>query len=250
MQYAFVIHELANRENKRLYAESHFGALWNVANPLLFMIVMSTLYSTIFIHDIENFPVYFFTGILFYNFYKSATVNAMSSIVTNRVFLLQTKIPKNVFVIERVYAAFINFLYSGIAYILLLLFYRIKVGAVALLLPLDIILTVFVVLGIAKVLAIMYVFFEDISYLYSVFMTLMIFASALFYPIEKLSTNLQYVIGFNPIYISLAIARDCVLYGKFPIMTLWIKLGIWAVGSYLIGTLIFKFKENDVMQRI
>lgn len=44
-QYLFVIHELTSREIKRKYVRSSLGILWSVLNPLLFMIVMSVVFS-------------------------------------------------------------------------------------------------------------------------------------------------------------------------------------------------------------
>ena len=47
-QHLFVIGELTGREIKRKYARSFFGIAWSVLNPLLYMIVMSVIFSSIF----------------------------------------------------------------------------------------------------------------------------------------------------------------------------------------------------------
>ena len=53
-QYAFVVRELVSREIKRKYARSYLGILWSVLNPLLMMIVMSAIFSTMFRRSIEE----------------------------------------------------------------------------------------------------------------------------------------------------------------------------------------------------
>ena len=44
-QYIFVIRQLTAREITRKYARSFLGIIWSVLNPLLFMIVMSIVFS-------------------------------------------------------------------------------------------------------------------------------------------------------------------------------------------------------------
>ena len=58
LQYVFVIRELTAREIKRKYARSSLGIIWSVLNPLLMMVVMSLIFSTMFKRSIENFPIY------------------------------------------------------------------------------------------------------------------------------------------------------------------------------------------------
>ncbi|MBQ7775415.1 MAG: ABC transporter permease, partial [Lachnospiraceae bacterium] len=66
-QYLFVIRELVTREIKRKYARSSLGILWSVLNPLLNMSVMSLIFSTIFERNIDNFPIYYLTGNVFWS---------------------------------------------------------------------------------------------------------------------------------------------------------------------------------------
>ncbi|WP_049946090.1 ion transporter [Butyrivibrio sp. WCD2001] len=47
-QYWFVIRELTGREIKRKYARSYLGILWSVLSPLLYMLVMTLVFSTMF----------------------------------------------------------------------------------------------------------------------------------------------------------------------------------------------------------
>jgi len=105
-------------------------------------------------------------------------------------------------------------------------------------------------MGIGYMLAIAYVFFADIKYLYSVFLTLLMYLSAVFYPITSLSEGMQKAIGCNPIYVFIAFARTCVMYGEMPDAELWIKAVCWSVGSFLAGWLVFRKNENQVMKKV
>lgn len=249
-QYLFAIRELTGREIKRKYARSHLGIVWSVLNPLLSMTVMSLIFSTMFKRSIENYPIYYLTGSILWNLFSSGTNSAMTALVDNKSLLLKTKLPKQVFLLSRVYTVVVNFEYTCIAYVLMLLAFRIKPTITMLLFPLDVLLLLLFTIGLSQILSVIYVFFADVKYLYSVVLSLWMYLSALFYPIESLPWVMQSALEMNPIYLSIAIARGLVMYGVMPEAVLWIRLCIWSVVSMAAGYLVFRKCENQIVQRI
>ncbi len=59
------------------------------------------------------------------------------------------------------------------------------------------------VTGVGYILSILYVFFADIKYLYSVFLRILLYLTAIFYPVTSLPEKLQTLIGYNPVYMSI-----------------------------------------------
>lgn len=249
-QYFFAIRQMVAREVKRKYARSYLGIAWSVLNPLLTMAVMSMIFSTIFKRSIENYPTYYLTASLFWQLFSGATQSAMTALVDNRSLLLKVKLTKQSFVIARVFTALTNFGYSCVAYALILLVFRVKPNIYMLLFPVDAFFMLLFAMGIGYALSILYVFFADIKYLYSVVLTLWMYISALFYPVESLSVIMQRVVNANPVYGYIRFAREIMLYGKMPEREVWLKVVVWGVSSFVAGYLIFKKNENLVMQRI
>lgn len=249
-QYIFVIKELTGREVKRKYARSHLGIVWSVLNPLLMMIVMSMVFSYMFKRSIDNFPLYYLTGSLFWNLFSDGTSHAMSALVDNKSLLVKAKLPRQTFVISRMVTALVNLGYSCIPYALMLLVFGVRPTWTMLFLPLDIILSFIFAMGIGYILSILYVFFADIRYLYSVFLRILIYLTALFYPVTALPDVLQKIIGYNPVYLSIYIARECMVYGRVPHYSAWLKLILASTVSFLVGWVVFRKKQNDIMQRI
>ena len=68
-QSYFVIQELVSRELKRKYSRSRLGILWSVLSPLLSMAVLSLVFSAMFRKSIENYPVYYLTGFILWNYF-------------------------------------------------------------------------------------------------------------------------------------------------------------------------------------
>lgn len=249
-QYLFVIHELTSREIKRKYARSRLGILWSVLNPLLMMIVMTMVFSYMFKRSIDNFPLYYLTGSLLWTLFNESTNYSMSALVDNKTLLLKAKLPRQTFVLSRMYTALVNFGFSCVPYVLMLFVFRIRPSWIMLLFPLDVLLTMAFAMGIGYLLSILYVFFADIRYLYSVFLRILLYLTAVFYPVSSLPEALQKVVGLNPVYMSIYIARECMVYGRAPHYTAWLKLSLAALVSCAAGWTVFNRKQNDVMQRI
>lgn len=249
-QYFFVVRELVSRELKRKYSRSKLGVLWSVLNPLLSMAILSMIFSTMFSRSIENYPIYYLTGYIIWNLFTIATNTAMTALVDNKTLLLQVKLPKVIFPIARVYTAFINFLYSLIAYAVMLMVFRVKPDLHMLWFPVIVVLLLLFTMGISYILTIAYAFFGDIKHLYSVLLTLWMYLSAIFYPVDVLPDFAYQIIIINPIYIFIASARNCMMYGVNPTIGQWIRMLIWTGAVYGIGWLCFKKNQDKIIQKI
>lgn len=249
-QYFFVLRELTGREIKRKYARSYLGILWSVLNPLLTMAVLSMIFSTMFKRNIENFPIYFLTGQVLWQMFTGASNSAMDALVDNKSLLTKVKLPKQIFPLSRIYTALVNLGYSLIAYIFMMALFRIKPSITMIIVPVVIVLLLLFSIGIGYILSIVYVFFADIKYFYSIVLTLWMYMSALFYPVENLNPQMQMIVNVNPIYCYIRAMRGGVMYGQWPDAILWIKMICWAVGMLMLGLVVFNANENKIMQKL
>lgn len=249
-QYWFALKQLVSREVKRKYARSYLGIVWSVLNPLMSMAVLSMIFSTIFKRSIENFPIYFLTGNIFWSLFAETTNSAMTALVDNKSMLMKVKLSKQTFVAARMFTALTNFSYTCVAYVLMLIVFQVKPTRYMLLFPVVVIFNMLFSAGIGFILSVLYVFFADIKYLYSVLLTLWMYMSAIFYPVDRLSNAMQWIIRKNPVYNYIEFARDIVLYGIMPEPVLWLKIIGWGSISFAAGYWIFQKKENLVMQKL
>ena len=249
-QYLFVIRELVSREIKRKYARSTLGVVWSVLNPLLTMAVMSLIFSTIFKRSIENYPIYYLTGSIFWSLFTESTNHALTSLVDNKSLLIKVKLPMLVFPLARSCTALANLGYSMVAYIVMLVVFRIKPNIY---MPLILLFAVGLFLfsvGLGYFLSILYVIFGDIKYLYGVLLHVWMYLCAIFYPVTSTAPIMQAVIKRNPIYNYIACARQCVMEGKLPSTDQWARCFVWSIGVYILGRLYFNCMKNRVLQKI
>ncbi len=250
MQYWFVIRELSGREIKRKYARSFLGIIWSVLQPLLTMTVLSVVFTYIFSRSIEHYPVYLLCGQIVYTLFSGITNSSMSTLVDNKNMLIKVKFPRMIFPLSRGFTALANFGYSLIALVIVMAFFRVRPSLYILLMPVIIFFLFLFSMGVGYVLSVLYVFFADIRHLYSVFLTMLMYCSAIFYSAEQLSPTMKTLISVNPLYVYIFCFRKCMIYASMPDFMEWMQMIVWGMSMYVVGCYVFKKSQNMIMQRL
>ena len=90
------------RDIKVRYRHSALGLVWTVLNPLLMMVVITIVFSTLFKQNIPNFPIYYLSGSLIFAFNSESTTTALNSIISNASLIKKVYIPKYLFPLSNV----------------------------------------------------------------------------------------------------------------------------------------------------
>ena len=243
-RYKHLLRLLVKRDFVSRYRKSVLGVLWSLLNPLLTMLVMTLVFSYIFRFQIENFPVYLLSGQIIFGFFSESTTQAMGSVIANEGIIRKVYVPKYVFPVARVLSSLVNLLFSFIAFLLVFIVTRAPFHWTILLIPIPIIYTFIFSCGVAMLLSSMAVFFRDLTYLYGVFMTLLMYLTPLFYPVDILPERVIPIIGFNPLYHFVDYIRNLALYGIVP--DLWsnmVCLG-FALAALCCGVYVFMAQQE------
>jgi ABC-type polysaccharide/polyol phosphate export permease len=192
-------------QRKKRFTEILFSAFCGtVLNPLLSMFVLSFVYSQVFGAQMENikYPVYVLSGMIIYNtFFRTGSTMGLSSIVDQRYLVLQTQIPITAYPRVAVYTAVINFLFSFIALLIVMVMYGQPFKWTLVLLVVLIAALLLLTMGVSYILATVYVYFRDIRNIYGVLVTLLMYMTPLFYTMESLHNQLVVdLLKYNPMY--------------------------------------------------
>lgn len=243
-KYKDLLMQLVSRDIKLKYRRSFLGYVWSVLNPLLLMIVMTVVFSTMFQRNITNFPVYLFTGQLLFNFMNQATHQAITCITGNSALMKKVYIPKYIFVVSKITSGMIDFLFSCVALIIVMLVTEAAFSWYNLLFPLVIIQLYIFSLGLGMFLAQANVFFRDIQYIYNAFTTAWLYLTPIFYPIDSLPDQLAWGITHcNPMYFYIDQFRSLIYKGCLPDQKSVFYGLLIAVVMLVIGT--FCFERNQ-----
>ncbi len=254
-QSTYVMASLVNRNIKNQYRRSVLGILWTILNPLLNMIVLSLVFSQILGRDLEgvDYPLYVLTGHMVFNIMRNATVSALPSLVDNYDLLTKTRISFYVFPASHVASSLVNFGFSLIAMIAVMLV-RMPQGVqfywtIFMILPFIPAIMLFS-MGIAFVLSALYVHFRDIKHIYNVVLLMWMYMTPIFYAINRLSPQVQMIIRFNPMYRYLDYFRTAVLFGQVPSLKAHLICYGMGILSFVVGAAIFRLTKKKVILHI
>jgi ABC-2 type transport system permease protein len=237
LRYRDLLWYLVIRDLKVRYRRSVIGFTWTMLQPLLTMIVLQVVFSSVFRFEVRNYPVYALSGILFWNFFSQSVVSSMNSLRTNAGLLRKLPIPKAVFPVAAVASGVVNLLLALLTLLGLLIVTGHPLRPSLPFLPVAILLAALFTLGAGLLLSPLAAFFSDVVEMVTVAMTLMLYLTPIFYPMAIVPERFRWVVRYNPIRSVLEVFRDPIHYGKIPPLshlgvTLAITLLALAVGVY------------------
>lgn len=244
-KYKDLLVQLVTRDLKLKYRRSVLGYVWSILNPLLVMLVMYVVFSKLFNRNIPNFPVYLLIGRTMFDFVIGSTNKALDGITSNAALLKKTYVSKFMFPLAKVTSGMVDFVLSLGALLIVLIFTRSPFYPTMLLFPFIIAEAYVFACGMGFLLAQMHVFFRDTRYIYHAFTTMWMYASAIFYPIDILPEWMKFLVQYlNPLYIYIKQFRDIAYSGVVPSPDT-IILGIaYAALFFVLGTTIFRDKQD------
>lgn len=243
-KYKFLLAELVKRDITVKYRGSALGIFWSFLNPLLTMVVLTIVFGALFGKNIPNFPIYVLTGYLTFSFFSAATKIAMNSIKKGAPILKKMYVPKYIYALAGILSETINLFISMIVLVLVMMATGCPFSIFNLAAILPIFFLIIFTVGCGLILASINVFFKDIKYLYGVFVRLLMYGCAIFYPITIIPERFILLFYANPVYCAISGLRDSILYGTFPNPFVLLYLAVVSVFALIIGIIVF-YKSQD-----
>ncbi len=242
-QHRFLFEELVKRDFKKKYKRTVLGMVWSVLSPLLMLLVMRLVFTQFFGRNMEHYTTYLFCGNLVFSFFSESSNQGMTSLMGNVGIFTKVNVPKYLFLFSKNVQALINFaltlavfflfcILDGITFTwkFIFLFYPICT------------LTLFNV-GVGLILSALFVFFRDVQYLWSVFIRIIMYMSAIFYTIDRFSYTGQCLFLINPVYLHIRYFREIVIDGVIP--PAWFHLLMLADAMIVLGLGCWMYKKYN-----
>ena len=243
----FLLEELVKKNFSTRYKDSYLGILWSVISPLLSMMILTIVFSTVFDKAIENYPVYLLSGRMIYRYFSGTCSSSMSVLRANTNILLQKNVPKYIFILATLLSEFIDYLIAlGLLFVVMFV-----TGAPFYLtfIPLSIIplfSLIIMTTGVCLILSVASVYYKDVAYLWSSVSLLLMYASALFYPLSIIPEPYYSVITLNPLLWIIDQFRHFVVFGKFPDLLNIVNSYLISIMILIIGMIVFKKYEKRI----
>ncbi|MEQ9062888.1 MAG: ABC transporter permease [Vicingaceae bacterium] len=242
-KHIYLTWTLAIKSLKVRYKNSVLGFVWSMLTPLLYLAIFTFIFSQAFF-DIENYPLFALTGLIFWNFFSSATVTSVNSVIDAKGVLKSIKIPAIILPIAEMISSSINLLLTFVPFGALMFFLGAQVGFETLLLvPLFILFSMFV-LGVGIFICALNIFFRDVGLLWTTLMPAIFYFTPIAYSAKLIPEKFLWLINFNPVFHYISAFREVLYYNIVPSAQLWLIISSLSVFFLGLGLSVFLYLEK------
>ena len=245
--HVFLLEEIIKKNFASKYKGSILGIFWSILKPLLIMILLTIIFSTLFGSSINNYPVYFLSGKCIFDFFNLATTTSLNMLKGNQNILKKTATPKHIFILGGILSEFINFIITLIILIGVMILTNATFHFDTIFLAIiPICSLIMMITGIGLILSILCVYYTDIQHLWGVITMMVMYASALFYPMDIIPEPYHSYMILNPLFWIINQFRNFVIWGTWPNLLTLINTILLSGIILVFGIIVFKKYEKKV----
>jgi ABC-type polysaccharide/polyol phosphate export permease len=234
-----LIWALAMKELHVRYKRSALGFLWALLNPLLMMIIYTVVFSAITQASIPHYSIFLISALLPWTFFAQSLSYAVESIVGNGDLLKKVYVAKSVFPMAAVLSNIINFFFSMVPLILLLIVFRFPFHWTWFYFVVPFTSLVLFTLGCSFFFAMANVFFRDMAHILQVILQAWFFLCPIVYSLDIIPARYRALFRLNPLVYPLNGFRLAIYYGMLPtpqsvaaslvggLVVLWLGYGLF-----------------------
>lgn len=235
--YRELLYFLTWRDVKVRYKQTLIGVAWAVLQPLFTMLIF-----TLFFGRLANigahtqgipYPLFAFAGLLPWVFFSNALTYSGNSLVGSANLITKVYFPRMIIPGAAVAACLIDFGISFVLLIGLMFYYHIGISSSLLMLPVLVLLTTLLALGMGMWLSALNVKYRDVRHALPFVIQTWLFISPVIYPAGFLPPKWRALLIFNPLTGIIEGYRSSLFGQAFD----WKAIGISA--SMTLGLLIY-----------
>ncbi|MDD1633271.1 MAG: ABC transporter permease [Methylococcaceae bacterium] len=206
------------------YKGSVLGLLWSFVNPIFLLTIYTLVFSVVFKarwgsgepESRTQFAVLLFVGMIVHSLFSETLVRAPRIILANVNYVKKIVFPLEILPVVAMGASVFHTVVSVLVLAGALVLLNGFLPWTAVFLPLVLFPLIVFSLGVAWALASLGVFLRDVAQPIELAMTILLFASPVFYPVSALPEHVRPWLMLNPLTFIIEQARGVLIYGKLP----------------------------------
>lgn len=244
-RYRELIWALALKELKIRYKRSILGFLWALLNPLLLMLVLTVVFSTIMVFPTKHYAIFLLSALLPWTFFSQSLSYAAESIVSNADLIKKLSVSKVVFPVAALVSNLINLLLSLIPLILLVLAMRHPFYITWLYLPVPLLAFTLLTLGATFFFAVANVYYRDVAHILQILLQVLFYITPILYAEDFFPAKYRWIFKINPLVYALHGFRLSVYWGMLPTLQSVVASFVCGFAALFIGLAIFRKYQHD-----
>lgn len=248
----FILKSLVQKDLKNRYRKSFLGVAWSILTPLGMVLIIGSVYSIIWSQDPRVFIPMLFAGLTPWLFLTGTAEGGAMCFAAAEGYIKQTMTNIEIFPLRSALVAFVNLLYSVIAFFVAYFFLAPEKYSLNMLMlfPGLVILFTFGA-GVATIAGVINTHVRDYQPLQSLVLQGMFYATPIIYPAEMLAEkgySLIYLL--NPFYYMIEVVRAPMIGGKIPSLQIYITAIAIALTVALIGVYLIRKVGRNLVFRL
>ncbi|MEN2400336.1 ABC transporter permease [Flavobacterium sp. MC2016-06] len=259
-QYRDLLFLFVKRDIVTVYKQTVLGPLWYLIQPLFTSITFTIIFNNVAGINTGTVPPFLFNlaGITVWNYFTACLTGTSDTFKANAAIFGKVYFPRIITPISVVISNLIKF---GIQFLIFIVFYifyyfqgaPLSVNILVLFFPILIIIMGVLGLGLGMLISAMVTKYRDFSYLIGFGIQLLMYLSAVMYPMELIKEKLPkygWIVEYNPLAYVIETARYMLLdVGSISILGLCFTLGVTVV-VFFISLLVFNRTEKNFIDTV
>jgi len=237
--YRELLYFLTWRDVKVRYKQTALGVAWAIIQPLFTMLIFTLFFGKLAGIEAQTggipYPIFAYAGLLPWMFFSNALTTSGNSLVGSAHLITKVYFPRMMIPGAAVAAGLVDFAIAFVILVILMFYYGVAPAWTALMLPVLVMLTVVLALGMGMWLSALNVKYRDVRFALPFLLQLWMFVSPVIYPSSFLPQKYRWLLMLNPVTGIIEGYRSA-LFGK-PFN--WTALGV----STLIGLLLLVYSS-------
>jgi len=255
-RYRFFILSSIKNDLKVRFVRSKLGALWMIVHPLAQVLIFALILSEVLsakLPGIESkyaYALFLMSGTLAWSLFSETISRGVTLFVDNGNLMKKIAFPRICLPLILAGSVLVNnfLLLLAIFGVFALLGYF--PGPEVLWLPLLIVLTLMLSLGIGMILGVMNVSMRDVGQVVPVVLQALFWMTPIVYNLSILPPDYRRWFGLNPLYPLVTSYQNVLVYGRPPLWGDLFWLMVWSFGLLLVALFMFRRASLDMVDAL
>ncbi|WP_080832562.1 ABC transporter permease [Cohnella massiliensis] len=248
--YRQMLESLVLTDLRTRYKGSFLGFFWTLLNPLLMLLVYSIVFKFVVRIEMDNYTAYLFIGLISWNILSQSITAGSSAVIRNAGLVKKIYFPKEILPLAVVSGGFINYFFSLIILIPILLIAKVQVGLPLLLLPLVLLIYFIFTLSLALLISGLNVYFRDLEHIMGILVMVWFYLTPIVFPSNMIPEEIGYIFDYNPMRVIIESFQQIFFYNQYPNAVELLVVALLSIVLLILSLKVFKKLSRHFAEEI
>jgi lipopolysaccharide transport system permease protein len=241
-----LLFQLVRRDFQQRFVGSAAGWLWGLIHPLMLLTAWTFVFQWCLKQEpppgevTNNYTVFLFCGFLPWLLFQDTVLRSASCLVEHSNLITKTVFPSEIIPVSIFLSSLMSHLLALVMVLLVVGFWVGQVSAMALMLPVYMLLLGLFAIGVGWIVASLQVYLRDTAQILAVLMTFWFWLTPIFISEQQIPDRLQFLVKYNPLAYVVKAYRERLLTYRMPSLEELALLTAYAATVFFLGGLFFR----------